>query len=573
MRSCFLPWSAAALVGVISASALQNTPDVPAVSLETSTVDTINHTAAARFDMLRKMFETSYPELGRVPEQDPINGVTLDFEIETMAQLRLTPELLLLRGGIDLRSPPPAGVAFLKDSSRPAFLRSGSLLPQDLSNWFSVSLDGLGRFPKNLCNGSVFRQDLRCQIELESVVMRPQAVLDSSFTDDLTLFLEKMGKNRSNALLPGSNHVYYDYGINASYPCRKCHVQWTVGIGLSWVPKLLWMTGHGALRELLLRVHKICWTRENGCTPDYQAFLSLAAWTLHATHACRNCAYPKRCMDPWLVRTHLGDLASHVKEKEDPMSWSRMPHELIQAAAIDNPAAPVLVDGVADYLHFAEMAELSGSVYDRNLSNSEQRPWTKTDLPLDTESLLHLAKRMLKRQRRINQRLSRRRCAIHGKNDAEANGFSAIDWVRGLDRGKDIMSDHDSPISKNAFSHLVWKSMGSWRMRKSGGSRVYLECRNTNKCIPSKIQHQGPPGLIRYVGRTMVDLEQKAANLSAASLQRSLQLKMLEAEAEEQAKSGAQTLYNGFLKVLKGSHDAIMPEHRLMRKDSAVYAK
>lgn len=536
---------------------------MPVAALETSVVDTMDHAAVARFDMLRKMFERSYPDLGRVPEQAPIDGVTLDFEIETMAQVKLTPELVLLRGGIDLRAPPPAGMAFIKDSDRPAFLRSGALMPEDVSDWFTVGLDGQGRYPKNK---TVFRQDLRAQVEIESVLMRPQTVLDSSFTDDLNDYLLKMGTDQKNALLPGASEVFFDGGIGADDSCTKCHLQWTVGLGLTWVPKLLWKSNDAGLRKVLHRINKICWNRENGCTPNYQAFLSLASWVLSATHECRSCAYTKRCMEPWLVRTHLGDLATYVKEREDPDSWSRMPAEVIRAAGIENPTGPVLLDGVVDYLHFAEMAELSGSVRHRDAANAEydEQSWA-THLPIDATGLLRLASRMLYHKKEVNIRISHRDCKIHGKNDPVANEFSALDWVRGLDNGMDIMSDHDSPISKNSFSHLVWKSMGSWRMRKSGSAVVYLECRSSNHCLPGKTKHFGVPNLIRYVGRSMVEFEQEAASETAKSLQDNLQLQMLEEAKEREPKPFMQTFYNGFMRRLQ---DTIMPADRLMRKEA-----
>ena len=60
------------------------------------------------------------------------------------------------------------------------------------------------------------------------------------------------------------------------------------------------------------------------------------------------------------------------------------------------------------------------------------------------------------------------------------------EWLDGIRNGKDLLSDHDSPVAYSSLSKLVFKSMGHWRMQPDAPGMVHLECRDTSfrSCIP-----------------------------------------------------------------------------------------
>jgi hypothetical protein len=296
---------------------------------------------------------------------------------------------------------------------------------------------------------------------------------------------------------------------NPSASCDSCHVQWTAGIVLQQVPNLLALTASDHLRKLLQIVDRTCSDRAEGCTPEYKAFVSLAAWTLKAVRSCGNCAHPKRCLQPWLVRTHFGDLATHLQNKLGADALKNMFDDVLTAAGARS-IDMILPHGVVDYVRFPEMAEMSGMVFPRaRLHNSDGEGKDMKDMPTTPKGLLQLATEMVKQREHVSERLLKRGCGIHGPNAALSSELTAGDWLRGMYIGKDLMSDYDSPISQSSFSRLVWKSMGSWRM-KPGSNRVYLECRHTDLCLGIG-NWPGPAALIRKVGERMLKFEQDAS--------------------------------------------------------------
>merc|ERR1719310_1376493 len=126
-------------------------------------------------------------------------------------------------------------------------------------------------------------------------------------------------------------------------------------------------------------------------------------------------------------------------------------------------------------------------------------------MPTDVDGLLKLSANMLQHTGFINKRLRNRGCGLHSRTSVSGSDFTVKKWLQGLQQGKDLMSDHDSPLSKSSFSHLIWKSMGSWRM-KPGSDRVYMECRKTGLCLASG-DEAGPAALIQMVGRRMRQFE------------------------------------------------------------------
>lgn len=127
-----------------------------------------------------------------------VSDASLTDAKETMSHVELTPELLLERGGVDLQS------AF-KNISQVKAARGIPYTPQTvwpkLSEWFTAGIDGTGQFidqrrghhmaTVSRAQGT-YRQDLSGQIELESVVMRPKDVLESSFTRDVESVMDTL---------------------------------------------------------------------------------------------------------------------------------------------------------------------------------------------------------------------------------------------------------------------------------------------------------------------------------------------------------------------------------------------
>lgn len=493
-------------------------------------VNGLNSSALDLFERSRRTFERTYNHYGRAPSEISANALTLDFEIETNARVKMTPELLLERGGVDMDFATKSAEqsAAMKD-----YGPRKTAWPK-LSDWFTAGVDGTGIFinqgkGQHFSNGNritgTYRQDLSGQIELESVLMRPKDVLQSSFTKDLQSVIQRLYDAKTEfASLRSKNHLSldYSYGNESWYqlpfegskgikifnaadpikPCLSCHVQWTAGLPLHHVSFLLRMSNNQILKDILHRVDDLCAPRDR-CTREYHSFISLAAWAVSAARQSTRCGHPKRYMEPWLVRTHFGDLATMLKEKGEDLQ--RMAHDVLQVAQLQ-PSDRILGNGTVDYLRLPEMAELTGMVYPRNPFSLESHKETEEDMPTDIAGLLHLSEKMLQNTNLINQRLHKRQCGLHSKSPIHADAFTVKDWLDGMKQGMDLMSDHDSPLSKSAFSGMVWKSMGSWRMRPRS-NRVYLECRNTGICLANTQPYAGAVALIRDVGLTMTNVE------------------------------------------------------------------
>eukprot|EP00913_Durusdinium_trenchii_P007663 g7200.t1 len=127
--------------------------------------------------------------LGLLPHEIPMQ---FEFEVpRPLYYMNMTPELLLMRGGINSPSFAP-GEAFQSDSP-----------------WWLVEIDGLG---------SKHHQVLQGLPEANSVVVRPKTVLNSSLPDDLVGYLDKLK-------VPREQH--------------KGSFQFTVGVSAAQVPQLL----------------------------------------------------------------------------------------------------------------------------------------------------------------------------------------------------------------------------------------------------------------------------------------------------------------------------------------------
>lgn len=335
--------------------------------------------------------------------------------------------------------------------------------------------------------------------------MSPHKTLTSPFLKELQAYLDELSEAKPHTHLPGSSTLELLHMHDPNRQCTTCHLQFTVGLKLVHVPKLLALSKDKKIKKTVAKVKEVCMARPQGCKPEYEGLLTMAAWNLRATQKCRSCGHPKRCVAPWLIRTHFGDMVNYISEKHGPDALATFAQDVLQAAEM-TPDTLAIPKGLVDYIRLPEMAELSGMVISRSPLLTSLTGAT-TDMPTDVDGLLKLAARMLKKRKTVNKALRSRDCGVFGRSN-ETNPFTAQDWLSGMMQGKDIMSDHDSPISRNSFSGLVWKSMGSWRMRKGSGV-VHLECRHATGCV--KLQSRksnGPVDLIRRVARTMVTFEQ-----------------------------------------------------------------
>ncbi|CAK9063527.1 unnamed protein product [Durusdinium trenchii] len=271
--------------------------------------------------------------LGLLPHEIPMQ---FEFEVpRPLYYMNMTPELLLMRGGINSPSFAP-GEAFQSDSP-----------------WWLVEIDGLG---------SKHHQVLQGLPEANSVVVRPKTVLNSSLPDDLVGYLDKLK-------VPREQH--------------KGSFQFTVGVSAAQVPQLLRRTP--PLRRRQEQTAEYCRTRHPPCSQQYEGLLLLAGMVLEQAAACPSCGFPKRCQSPWLLRTHVGDLVQTLPEEEQ----QSLVDDALQLWN-GHPDVPLYPKGIMDYLHFPEMAEIGGMVKTRLDDASSARE----EMPLEMAGLLQLASRM-----------------------------------------------------------------------------------------------------------------------------------------------------------------------------------
>mmetsp|Transcript_121530 Transcript_121530/g.170993 ORF Transcript_121530/g.170993 Transcript_121530/m.170993 type:complete len:446 (-) Transcript_121530:112-1449(-) len=407
-----------------------------------------------RFDQLYRQYFKHY-EKGTprsMPGLQP-HEIPLQFEFELpkrMYVLNMTPELLLLRGGITPSSALQAG-------GLGATFTSGS------PYWY-IEVDGLG---------SKHHQVIQALPEANSVVVRPQTVLHSSFARDLVKYFDKL-------------HV--------PHAVHKTSFQFTVGVSLARMKPLLSAAMPHATRT---RIHKLC--RSLQCSDSYEGMLHLGSMVLGQAAGCASCGFPKRCQSPWLLRTHFGDLVRSLPEKER----GNLTDDMLHAWGGD-PDAPLYPQGIMDYLHFPEMAEVGGMVRARRGTENISR-----EMPVEEDGLLQLASDMLSHENReqIDNRLRGRRCEVNGEQPTTGTWMapSARQWLQAASLGQDLMSDHDSPTSKASLSRTLWRSMGQWRL-SAEEPRIFLECRAPSKCLgksDAKWAHLGYEGMLLETARAI----------------------------------------------------------------------
>jgi len=414
-----------------------------------------NCTGGARRAKNWARFRSTFAACPRCPRLRA-GALSLDFEIEPGAFLQMTPALLLERGAFKLSQRHAVKYPHVSDDFDVGL--EGTAMPRGLR--FKGTLMGLG-----------------AQIEITTKPKRPLQAF--SLIEPLQQYLQSLGEDVNGRLLPGSDRITYNGGFLrqqlSTDQWRYCPMHWTVGLDLPSVPKLLEWTNH----PVHGRVQELCGDR----SPEYQAVVALGAMVLQQAHDCAiRCTKPKICMRPWLVRTHFGDMVKRVRQIEGEERAQNLPQDVLQVSGQDRDTP--LFSGFRDYTTFLEMAQLGGLVQTPSFGeNNEVGSNGEVELGSEDE-LMDLAQQMLTSKEDVQRRLSERPCTVHGP-DAEAfEQVTAGAWLDGMLEGKDMMSDSDSPISQaGSFSHLVWKSMGAWRMQ-DGDARVYLECRRPRHCLP-----------------------------------------------------------------------------------------
>ncbi|CAE7243613.1 gpmB [Symbiodinium natans] len=384
-----------------------------------------------RFDRLYRQYFKHY-EKGQARSMPGLrhHEIPLQFEFELpkrMYSLSMTPALLLMRGGISPSSALQAG-------GLGAAFHSGS-------PWWYIEVDGLG---------SKHHQVIQGLPEANSVVVRPETVLHTNFAKDLVNYFEM---------------------VHVPHAVHKTSFQYTVGVRPSRLKALL---NAATPRTARKHVEEFC---RGQCSRSYEGVLLLSSMVLRQASSCSSCGFPKRCQSPWLLRTHFGDLVQSLPEHDRANLTEDVLH--VWGGAPDKPLYP---QGIMDYLHFPEMAELGGMVQGRRNSANVSR-----EIPVDEDGLLQLAGDMLdqKQRARIDDRLRGRACAVNGEPPSEGGTWrapSARQWLEAASLGQDLMSDHDSPASQASLSRTLWRSMGQWRL-SAEEPRIFLECRAPSSCL------------------------------------------------------------------------------------------
>jgi len=452
------------------------------------------------FDEVKNKFERHYSPDGRQSQKKlSSSDISVDFELEPLCKLIPTPEVLLLRGKIDINHATSESLvlAQMPEQNVPLF--------PSVSKYFEIGLDGSER-------GTPKRQILQSVLEYGTVTMSPREALDSNVFDEMQVFTESVKKLKSGEKIPGGSaqidRCFFESGIQ----CTHCGMQFTVGLEMANVEDLFKMSNSPDVVQVLEAVHQLC--ADESCSAEYKGLIILGSWTLKHVHSWPSCSHPKRSMRPWLVRTHFGDMYRAVKRLHGAAKMKDLKAHMLKASGLRADDV-VVVNGLVDYLGFPEMAEILGYVMSRDPDYSAQMNATQP-LPVTTHGLEKLAQQMLNNSSEINKALMARPCGVWGTNDL-ANNFTALDWLEGVENGKDLMSDADSTISKNSFSGLVWKSMGSWRMAHERDSRVFLECRDIVQCLSFLTPpFDSPAEAGKSVALAMADFEDRAKIVALA---------------------------------------------------------
>ncbi|CAJ1328531.1 unnamed protein product [Effrenium voratum] len=388
------------------------------------------------------------------------------------------------------------------------------LFPQT-SPWFNVDLDGgiylHGQEKEERTAHVRWQQSADALIELQTATITPSEVHD--VLEDLQPWLRKAEACTGRCLLPRKNRQevrFTQYRRLSSWNAPDT-VQFTIGLDLSKVFMLLKLSPHYS-KGILADVAELCQNRSDA----YGSLVALAAVTLEQAKrykASRGCDHPKAFMQPYLVRSHWGDM---VRALSDDERQTFVDDVLAAVSGTVDPEAPLWERRFYDYLKFPETVEMARLVRGRDLAMPEASEDVVQQLPASLTGLKRLAAKVLKHKSSVDAEVSRRRCGLHGPGGGE--DFSARQWLQAMLRGVDLMSDHDSPAMQpllaGSLSGMVWKSMGHWRMENDPQQPnyrfVYLECRgkvHKRPCLDLKGRRWSVPSYMRHVARIAKQFE------------------------------------------------------------------
>lgn len=438
-----------------------------------------------RADKMYAKFRSKYhqPKLQRSDR-----GAVLNFEVQT-GKLRITPSVLLRTKGMNLKD------EWCEGGRGPLF--------GDVSEWFGLDADGGGCRVWN-CSWSP-------QLEIETGMMTPDEVLGSGFLDELERFL---GSMKAGQPLPGTrNHVMVE-------KVGKTLFQYSVGLPFRLLPVVLQQSGSVPFWR---RAEQYLW----GKPQEYKSLVSLVAMTLRSVGRAgsKKCRYAKWYVEPWLVRTHLGDLTRHVEKHVGKEVFSNWLRDVANVANLTILPVP-FKNGVQDYKHFAEILELTGMVAgrDRTRANVNKANFSRR-MPTERRDLCAAAAELLRDEKWRDRLEQVPPCVVYPSGttrgpSARAKPATSKEWLNGLLRGKDLWSDGESKLAAVSYGHTVFKSMGAWRLQQD--NFVYLEMRvrpddseigreNTGLGLPveteqGKASEAGVVDMIRKAARKVVDL-------------------------------------------------------------------
>ena len=145
------------------------------------------------FDEVKNKFERHYSPDGRQSQKKlSSSDISVDFELEPLCKLIPTPEVLLLRGKIDINHATSESLvlAQMPEQNVPLF--------PSVSKYFEIGLDGSER-------GTPKRQILQSVLEYGTVTMSPREALDSNVFDEMQVFTESVKKLKSGEKIPGGS--------------------------------------------------------------------------------------------------------------------------------------------------------------------------------------------------------------------------------------------------------------------------------------------------------------------------------------------------------------------------------
>lgn len=452
--------------------------------------------AREHFDMVYDKFRERFDGSGRHVANPQMNEISIDFEAEMNIFLSMTPDLLLMRSGIDLDR--------ISAGESVSCAQNLPLIPSSVgSELVRVHIDST--------------KELDAVLELETPPMQLQRVLQSNMLTEMQEIIDSIAKDPAHSTHLAGTSLQYSKPFHPEQIWNRegfhpsGHLQYTVGLSMANVPSLLAFSDKLSLKKILTRVKRLCNHQDGGCHPEYKGLVVLASWVLVNADEWGRWGYegpPKRCMFPWLVRTHFGDSAKYVEGQLGKGSLANFTKDVLFVSQRE-PDSPAWSSLVGEYRFFPEMAEIGGLVVPRT-SRTNSSGITQ-ELPTTAEGMCGLAAQVLEpaTRRQVESKLKHLEPGLLGigrQGTMEMQErITVFSWLEAMQKGQDLLSDVDSPLSSSGWRRLVWEAMGAWRMTKQTRGIVYLECRVPEECIPGTFNTKDPVVMIRDISTFLVD--------------------------------------------------------------------